>query len=935
MDEFWIHTFGGGSEVLSVLRFLQWLFASDSRYLTSVGTWSLSLGATLVIIKTALKGDIGSLGRFMLNTSLVFVFLFGAKATVWVKDEVSIGKAPVAVKGIPFAVAFVAGMSSHISFALTEMIEANYLNGDKNVYASNTGVMFGANVVSKLKDIQIRDPLTLRNTKEFVRQCYMLPYVIGDFGGLKGKAIKSTDILEFLSEYPAKNFGIYYNAPGKGSEFKKCSAAIGLIKADLAKEMGNGFLTQIGITSGLKGASTKELNDRIKATAQDTLKFLETSNSDVHNWMRQAMILNANRESLDDWRESFKMNRLYPQLVAAQSTRGLFQESIGNIISAEGIATLLPIVHGCVTTLLIALFIVVVSLALLPNGLGVLKLWATWLACVGSWPVFFAIVHCMSMNNLIADLASFGEEGLSLIGQGGFSEIVLYRYATSQKLVAMVPIIAWAIFKACAYSGSQIMSGLASFGAAAGLGAAAVDNRIDLANVSFGNKTRGQIQHEPNSNISGGRIDDGELLVTTTGGGGQIITEHVDSLGTNYRASESINSVLSGSLSSSQNKLANLTDSYNRQTTVIDEQAVDFARSFASGNATSSGISASSLAALKAGFSKESGVSEATSEGTTNSSGNSTNVGLKLPGASAFGLDIGTSSTSSKSHDIKQDMTATEREAFNTALEEVKQVAKNDDYRVSNSEDSRLGQSLKSNINKQETIGQQIGSTQQEIDTISQNLTWSTQNSGTIDRNVNDKVLEQVVKNHPEIRNKAQAVQWMNSHRAETDAIARPIVSGAVSRFTVPGKDYSNPEVVNSEIKSVHEAGNRARNSIIPPQESLEEKYRQKAADVEKQATVTDEYGNQRQVMEVVKSANRKSSGLNLEGDAKAQLENRLTTDGEKENWNELKKSSADEKTRGSRKFKEKGLKEAYDATRNKPVEDHMKKVLGNDKFEE
>ena len=935
MNEFWIHTFGGGSEVVSVLRFLQWLFASDSRYLTSVGTWSLSLGATLVIIKTVLKGDIGTLGRFMLNTSLVFVFLFGTKATVWVKDEVSIGRAPVAVSGIPFAVAFVAGMSSHISFALTEKVEDNYLNGNRNVYASHAGVMFGANVVSKLKDVQIRDPLTLRNTKEFVRQCYMLPYVIGDFGGLKSTAIKSTDILEFLSEHPAKNFGIYYNVAGGGVEFKKCSAAIGLIKADLAKEMGNGFLTQIGITSGLKGASTRELNDRIKATAQDTLRFLETSNSDIHNWMKQAMILNANRESLDDWRESFKMNRLYPQLVAAQSTRGLFQESIGNIISAEGVATLLPIVHGCVTTLLIALFIVVVPLALLPNGLGVLKLWATWLACVGSWPVFFAIVHCMSMNNLIADLAGFGEEGLSLIGQGGFSEIVLYRYATSQKLVALVPIIAWAIFKACAYSGSQIMSGLAGFGAAAGLGAAAVDNRIDLDNVSIGNKSRGNLQHEPNSNISGGRIDDGELLVTTTGSGGQIITEHIDSLGTNYRASESINSVLSGSLSSSQNKLANLTDSYNSQTTVIDEQAVDFARSFASGRATSSGISASSLAALKAGFSKESGVTDTTSDGITSSSDNSTNVGLKLPGASAFGLDIGTNSTSSKKHDIRSEMTANQREAFNTALEEVKQVAKNDDYRVSNSEDSRLGQSLKSNINKQETIGQQIGSTQQEIDTISQNLTWSTQNSGTIDSNVNDKVLEQVVKNHPEIRNKAQAVQWMSSHPAETDAIARPIVSGAVSRFTVPGKDYSNPEVVNSEIKSVHEAGNRAKNSIIPAQESLEEKYNQKAADVEKQATVADAHGNQRLIKEVVKDTNRKGSGLNLEGDAKMQLEGRLTTDDEKKNWKEFEKLAADGETKDSLDFKINELKSAYDTTRNKPVEEHMKKVLGKGKSKE
>ena len=131
----------------------------------------------------------------------------------------------------------------------------------------------------------------------------------------------------------------------------------------------------------------------------------------------------------------------------------------------------------------------------------------------------------------------------------------------------------------------------------------------------------------------------------------------------------------------------------------------------------------------------------------------------------------------------------------------------------------------------------------------------------------------------------------------------------------------------------MHEAGNRVRNSIIPPQESLEEKYNQKAADVEKQATVTDEYGNQRQVMEVVKSANHKGSVLNLESDVKAQLENRLTPR-EKLEADKLQILGGDDKQKGSVEFQTKKLKSAYDATRNKPVEEHMRKVLNNDKPE-
>ncbi|KJV55198.1 putative traG protein [Orientia chuto str. Dubai] len=53
--------------------------------------------------------------------------------------------------------------------------------------------MFGAKAIAKIRDLQIQDPITLTNTKEFVRQCFMKPYVIGNILGKKKAAAQQTN----------------------------------------------------------------------------------------------------------------------------------------------------------------------------------------------------------------------------------------------------------------------------------------------------------------------------------------------------------------------------------------------------------------------------------------------------------------------------------------------------------------------------------------------------------------------------------------------------------------------------------------------------------------------------------------------------------------------------------------------------------------------
>jgi hypothetical protein len=85
--------------------------------------------------------------------------------------------------------------------------------------------------------------------------------------------------------------------------------------------------------------------------------------------MQQAMILNANRESYDDWREKVGHPRVSPDLIRMQATRGLFQQSMGSIIGGEMSEAMIPAAaQPTMLALVVMLFVVILryKIRLLP-----------------------------------------------------------------------------------------------------------------------------------------------------------------------------------------------------------------------------------------------------------------------------------------------------------------------------------------------------------------------------------------------------------------------------------------------------------------------------------------------------------------------------------------------------------------------------------------
>ena len=210
--EYVIHSYGGGAVLAQIFEGIARIFQTDKTFVTPMLTFAMTLGGVWAMILGVFKENVGILGKkWMMPTFMMVTLLFQPKATVWIKDEVSLG-APIKVDNVPFVVAFFPSISSKIFYATTLLLEES-LMPVSNTRSHKTGVLFGAKVMGKMQSLRIDDPILLENTKAFCKQCFSKPWIMGNFLGKRKEAMEAKDILAFTKANPAENFGIYYKDP--------------------------------------------------------------------------------------------------------------------------------------------------------------------------------------------------------------------------------------------------------------------------------------------------------------------------------------------------------------------------------------------------------------------------------------------------------------------------------------------------------------------------------------------------------------------------------------------------------------------------------------------------------------------------------------------------------------------------------------------------
>lgn len=796
MTDYVIHTFGGGDILWQVFNGIGRVFVSNSEYFTPVGKFALTIGGIWAATRAIFRGNIGIFAMEWFFPSLfIFIFLFAPKANVWLKDEISM-QAPVKIDNIPIGIALFASVSSKISYSVSEMLEKHLLPPNEGLSSRKNGIMFGAKAIGKIKDIQIEDPVTLSNTKEFLRQCFMKPYIIGNILGKKAEAQRASDIIAFIEQNMPNNFGIYYKDPSNSAiSFKTCRQVTPLIKAAINKELNDGLLTKFANGIGISSDRQEMLASRLKAMTSDTLKYLKKEQTDIHQWMRQAMLLNANREAYDDLREKFSLARIYPQLVSMNVTRGLFQQSFSYLVAGEMAANIMPILQSVFFALVICLIFVVFPMSLLPGGYTIFKTWITLIIWVTSWPVFFTVIHCLGMISLAGKSASH-LTGLNILSQGSFSEILLHEFATFQMLAASVPMLSWAVLKACAHATTTLANQFSPVPIASNIGANIADNNLAMDNYSIGNRTIAQQNLTPTLQLAGGIIDDGGMRVTSTDNGRQVLTQAVDSLVNNYRSSKLLQDSYQSQFMSSQSYLDSLNDRYSDLTTTGNSIATEIGKRLSYEEAKSIGITDSQYLALQQMNSDSTSATDHT--GSSNRKGTGTSATGSIGVNTMFGSGM-TTVGSSNEQGKERGKSVNQQQSYNEALSKIKSATKDGRLGHTNSDLHSLSNNLNSNFSEQQSVGQEITRTKQNMEQLSYNMNYISQNSATIDRNLNEPVLNSIIaKNIPGVSSKEQAAMWAGTHQQEAEQIALDIAKinntipqnlNSESNINIPSKE--------------------------------------------------------------------------------------------------------------------------------------------------
>lgn len=730
------------------------------------------VGGVWAATRAIYHANIGIFGRqWFLPVFLAFTFLFTPKASVWIKDDLS-GE-NMKIDNIPFAIAFFSSLPSTISHTIAEIIEGELRTAD-NVKSSKVGLMFGAKLVAKFKEIKIQDPILLENAKQFCKQCYMKPFVMGNILGLKKEAEEAPNLLAFINEHMPENFGIYYRDPEtRLLSFKDCREATQLITSAISGESKfSRLLANFGSAIGIKHNTAEQLVSRINAISRDTLAILEWKTKEVHTWVKQSMMLNAYRESLDDWREGSGHDRLWPELVSMNATRGLYQQSFGWLIAGEMAAEALPLMQTVVFLLIVCSIFIVFPFAMLPGGMEVLRLWIKLLIWVNVWPIFFAIINALGMQ--VLHLRSGGWDpnfGLDKLSQGQFSDLMLHTYAMVQLFASSVPILSWMIVSKSGYALVSLTEKLLTTGVGASLGSAAVDNTLNLDSVHIGNRQIAQQHVGPSLNMSS-MYDNGMIKSTQSVNGDNFLDERASQLAVNYRGSEMELSALQKGYNDSSSYLDSLNQRKARLDSLEKAQLEDYASRWLSSHDVNDGANERIAKDMRTVASEGYG----TTEGYGDRSTKGTETHSKAEIGGGFLMHAVTGAGASNTHDASHDTTTQHSKNFQDSYERVRDYAKSHDDRTSYGKSNTSTSSLQSTWREQEQIAKEHAATSQKIQQYQEQQNYITQHQASIDANWNDRVLEGIQQKHG-LSNKQEALTYIHDHYNEGEQVLFELIN--------------------------------------------------------------------------------------------------------------------------------------------------------------
>lgn len=762
MEGWCIYSFGGGETLWKVLNAVAMLFSNGNQYFTPALKISASIGAIWAAVRAIWKTEVGIFSKgWFIPTYLMMTLVFVPKTSLWIVDQTDPNFGHRKVDHIPLGLAAVAGSTSILFYELTRMIEEVMGSPDHNLRYTTTGPMFAAKVVAMGRDVRIADPIQRQNVKNFVKQCYMWPYVFSNLPPGATKAMASADILGFIAANPHPGLGIYWRDARGGSAFTICHECAHRVRDLMSLEQRRPFEQLVkSLWSTGPSSASDALTAKMKSYADSGWRHIGVETQNAFGMTGQQMMINAYRESLDDQREIAGARRLSPRLVANSAVRGQDQKNAGFLVSGAMAAEYLPSVQSIVLSILLLGFAFVMPIAMLSGGFQIFTLWAKAVFWVQSWPLFYAVLHAIGMMFYARSAQSVllgNGAGMTLLTYDGIADVAWNSYCAVQSMFLVIPVLSWGLVSGGGSAIAHIASTLTPDNSAA-LGTGITDGNQAFDTQAMHTRSLqsfqyGQQQLRPNFAMATS-IQDGNFQRTTSTTGDTTYQENMSNLKVTPHLHQGVENNISQALSENENQVRTLSTERSAQESETESKQFQLAQAFSKMQGDNTQFSAEENKSYSDSFAKFQSAAERLSDTDQmiNNSGSAIKGGINSSAfapaklAHLFGLSVGAehNRSATDSNILQKLQDAGFGEEDRQALQKGWQERITKGASLQNSETASLQESIHQSQARTKNLSDRLSVAHSQHEALSNTKSYLEKNGASLTYNQTDKLLQDV-----------------------------------------------------------------------------------------------------------------------------------------------------------------------------------------------
>lgn len=400
--------------------------------------------------------------------------LVGVRTPVQIVDNSDLTRV-YQVDNVPVGLALPASLTTKIGYALVQGYEMVFSQPDSVTY-SKTGMIFGANLVSRSTDFLSQNPEITTLFTDYVQNCVMGDIFLNRKYSMED-LMNSSDPYTLIFSKPSPLRGVFNDK----NQFLTCEEAASVIKPKLALDTQTGGKTwSYYVRQAFGGRPNPDA--LFSQMVGDSYSYFYGAGQSAAQIMRQNVTMNAVRNGIMSYAAR---NGDTSSLLNISTTSSMEKQRLAHATVGQVALRSLPMSQTLIVGLTIGLFpLMVLGGMFNAVTLSVLKGYVLAIMWVQSWPLLYAILNsCMTF---------YAKANGSPVVLSELSQVQI-KYSdlatTAGYLSMLIPPLAWGMLKGLGAGFSNLYSHLASssISPAATAASGAVDGNYSYANMQTEN----------------------------------------------------------------------------------------------------------------------------------------------------------------------------------------------------------------------------------------------------------------------------------------------------------------------------------------------------------------------------------------------------------------------------------------------------------------